>query len=585
MIFSLWAPRAKDVHLILDQKEYPMVESSNGWWHTEGKESSAAADYYFSINGCPLPDPRSQWQPAGVFGPSRKVDHCAYIWTDSNWQPPPMESAIFYEFHTGTFSHEGTFHGARKRLGYLKNLGITHVNLMPVNAFSGNRGWGYDGVCLFAPHHAYGGPLGLKNFVNACHEEGLAVVLDVVFNHLGPEGNFLERFGPYFSEIFRLPWGKTMNFDGPDSDEVRRFIIDCASMWVRDYHFDGLRIDAVQSMFDTSAIHILEELTSEIKLLEKELKRDIILIAESDTNDPWIIRPINESGCGFDAQWTDDFHHAVHALLTQEQNGYYADFGSLSDLAKSLTRIFVMDGKYSKFRRRNYGRPAETSAGGKFIIYLENHDYAGHRADGQRFSALVDRDKLKIAATLLLTAPFVPMLFQGEEWGATSRFHYFTNFQDSELAEKVQEGRKNELAEFGWNSDNVPDPQEISTFEQCRVDWTEPDIAGHADILEWYQALIALRRNNPALQAGSVKEISFEYHENEKWFMYDRGDFLVVANMSENAQDAILPHPENWSLVLSSNPEITILENEIQLSPFGVSILQRSQTNTNGERS
>ena len=451
-----------------------MTARADGWWTAEAVSAAPGTDYAFRLDGGPpLPDPRSVWQPQGVHGPSRVLDHGAFPWTDGRWQQGPLPSAVLYELHVGTFTPEGTFEAAIARLDHLVDLGITHVELMPVAEFPGSRGWGYDGVDLYAPHHAYGGPEGLKRLVNACHAKGFAVLLDVVYNHLGPAGNYLERFGPYFTARHQTPWGPAVNLDGPGSDEVRRFFCDNALMWLRDYHLDGLRLDAVHALVDTSAVSFLEQLAAEVHALEAHLGRHLVLIAESDLNDPRVVRPPELGGYGLGAQWSDDFHHALHTVLTGERDGYYADFGSLADLAKALTGTFVYDGRYSHFRGRRHGRPTAGLTGDHFLGYLQNHDQIGNRAQGERSSHLPNSGRLKIAAALVLTSPFIPLLFQGEEWGASTPFQYFTDHDDPELGRAVREGRRVEFAGFGWAPEAIPDPQDPATFARSKLDWQE----------------------------------------------------------------------------------------------------------------
>jgi maltooligosyltrehalose trehalohydrolase len=416
---SVWAPTPQRVEVVTAEGRVPMERDERGWWHAR-LDGAAGIDYAFSLDGGPArPDPRSPWQPHGIDGPSRTIDH-EFEWTDHGWHGRPPAGSVLYELHVGTFTPEGTFESTIERLDHLVELGVTTVELMPVAEFSGERGWGYDGVDLYAPHHAYGGPEGLKRLVDACHSRGLAVVLDVVYNHLGPAGNYLREFGPYFTDRYSTPWGDAVNFDDAHSNEVRAFFVDNALMWLRDYHFDGLRIDAVHAIVDTSATHILEEMAARVDELEGEVGRTLALIAESDLNDPRIVTPREAGGYGIDAQWSDDFHHALHALLTGERDGYYSDFGAVAHLAAALTNAFVYAGDYSPYRKRRHGRVPVGLSGNRFLGYLQNHDQVGNRAVGERSSALMSRDLLKVGAALVLTAPFVPMLFMGEEWGAST---------------------------------------------------------------------------------------------------------------------------------------------------------------------
>ncbi|MGH9558730.1 MAG: malto-oligosyltrehalose trehalohydrolase, partial [Bryobacteraceae bacterium] len=470
----VWAPIARQMRLRTKSGVVSMKRLDRGWW-TGDAELRPGDDYSFLIDDdeIALPDPRSAWQPNGVHGTSRVVDHDAFRWTDRGWQAPPLSSGLVYEMHIGTFTGEGTFESAIARLDRLARLGVTHVELMPVAEFSGDRGWGYDGVDLFAPHHVHGGPDGLKRFVDACHARGLAVLLDVVYNHLGPVGNYLSRFGPYFTEKCSTPWGPAINFDDAGSDEVRRFLCDNALMWLRDYHMDGLRIDAIHAILDGSARHFLVQLSQEVDELEAATRRHFVVIVESGLNDPRVVTPREAGGYGIDAQWNDDFHHALHAALTGERTGYYADFGPLRSIAKALTNAFVYDGCYSCFRGRHHGMPPRGLSGWRFLGYLQTHDQVGNRAKGERSSQLMSLGRLKIGAALVMCSPFVPMLFQGEEFGASTPFLYFTGHEDAEVARAVSEGRRKEFGAFGWKPDKIPDPGDPLTFLRSKLDWTE----------------------------------------------------------------------------------------------------------------
>lgn len=497
---GVWAPFAKEVQVLITNTTRLMVPDRQGWWHFEGSEDLEGRDYAFLVDGSsPLPDPRSSSQPYGVHGRSRFVDHSRFQWTDAEWDAPPLRSGVIYELHMGTFTPEGTFDGAIGRLDHLVKLGVTHIEVMPVAEFPGDRGWGYDGVDLYAPHHSYGGPEGLKRFVNACHGHGLAVLLDVVYNHFGPDGNYLSQFGPYFSDRYKTPWGDSVNLDGEGSVEVRRFLIDNALMWMRDYHFDGLRLDAIHALFDHSETHFLEQLAREVENLANQSGRDLVLVAESDWNDPKAVRPWENGGYGLTAQWSDDFHHALHACLTGETGGYYNDFGQIEQVKKALEKGFVYDGVYSHYRKRNHGLSAVGVPLDRFVICSQNHDQIGNRAKGERSSQLMSVKGLLAGAAVLLTAISVPLLFQGEEWGASTPFQYFTAHEDEGIAKAVSEGRKKEFGGFNWRTDDVPDPQSASTFERSKLDWTELDREPHRTILEWHRALIELRRSLPAL--------------------------------------------------------------------------------------
>jgi len=570
----VWAPKARLLELNNNGRIMDMARAKDGWWGLDAPYIQHGVDYTFRVDGEGyFPDPRSAWQPAGIHGPSRWVDHDRFIWNDAGWQQPPLGSAIIYELHVGTFTTEGTFYSTINRLDHLVDLGVTHVELMPVAEFSGNRGWGYDGVDLYAPHHAYGGPDGLKRLVNACHQRRLAVLLDVVYNHLGPAGNYLNLFGPYFTERHSTPWGDAVNLDGPDSDEVRRFFIDNALMWMRDYHMDGLRIDAVHSIVDTSAIHFLEQLAAEVDNLETELGRHLVLIAESDLNDPRVIRSPEVGGYGIDAQWNEDFHHALHTVLVGEHNGYYQDFGDLSNIAKVLTKGFVYDGAYSVHRRRHHGRSAAGLPGHRFIGCLQNHDQVGNRALGERTSHLLSPGLLKIGAVLLLTSPFAPMLFQGEEWGASTPFLYFTDHKEPELEAAVIHGRQEEFAAFGWEPDRIPDPQNEETFLRSRLNWDDLHLGIHQNILDWHRSLIRLRQQTPALRDAKMERIYVHFDEVARWLTMTRGYVLVACNFADASRYIECSDLENKKVFLSSEEGILVEDNTLLLPAESVAVL------------
>jgi len=571
--FKVWAPRAKTIGLKIKSEIHSMERADGGWWQTNVDEAGAGTDYAFVVDGNEpaVPDPRSAWQPDGVHNSSRILDHAAFPWTDQQWQAPPLSSAIIYELHIGTFTPEGTFDSAQRHLAYLKDLGITHIELMPVNAFPGTRGWGYDGVDLFAPHEVYGGPEALKRFVNACHEHGLAVLLDVVCNHLGPSGNYLGKFGPYFTHLHNTPWGDAVNLEDAGSHEVRRFFCDNAIMWLRDYHFDGLRLDAVHAYMDRSAIHFMEQLATEVRALEAETGKHYVVIAERDLNNPRFVQAPEAGGYGMDAQWSDDFHHALVTVLTGDRSGYYSDFGSIADLAKSLKSVFVYDGIYAPHRDRIQGRPVEGLPAWRFLGYAQNHDQVGNRAKGERLSRLVSASRAKIAAALVFTAPFVPMLFQGEEWAASSPFKYFTDHEE-ELGKLVSEGRKKEFAAFGWNPDEIPDPQDEQTFLRSKLNWDEQLQQPHAEILAWYRKLIALRNAHPDLTNGSLEEIQVEYSEEEKWLVLRRGSIEVSANLGIHPLKRHLS--PRASMLLASDNEIKLEQSSLIVPQDTVAILK-----------
>lgn len=548
--FELWAPGASKAEVVIGDVRHPMERAEFGYWRSD-LAVEAGTEYRFSVDGGdPVPDPRSHHQPAGVHGPSAIVDHDDFAWTDERWRGAPLSSAVIYEAHIGTFTPEGTFEGAIARLDHLVDLGITHLELMPVAEFPGHRGWGYDGVDLYAPHHGYGGPEGLKRLVDACHARCLAVILDAVYNHLGPGGNYLGSFGPYFSDRYSTPWGDAVNFDGPGSDEVRDFFTGNAEHWLEHYHLDGLRIDAVHAILDLSAMHFLEELARRVDALEARLGRTLSVIVESDLNDPRVVTPYEAGGFGIDAQWSDDFHHALHALLTGETVGYYADFGRIEHLAHALQRAFVYDGTYSEFRDRRHGKRPEGLAGHRFLGYLQNHDQVGNRARGERSSHLMSDDLLKVGAALVLTSPFIPMLFQGEEWGATSPFLYFTDHEDTALGAAVSKGRRSGFKAFGWKPSEVPDPQDEDTFTRSLLDWSEPETERHRELLDWHRALIGLRRESPDLTDGRLDLVECAYDEDARWLVVERGAITICCTVGNSPA----PAPEGEVVLTSKEP-------------------------------
>jgi maltooligosyltrehalose trehalohydrolase len=571
--FRVWAPRAHKVAVQIADEKIPLQQSHGGWWQADVEAARPGMDYAFLLDDedLALPDPRSQWQPNGVHGPSRILDHSTFNWTDSAWEAPPLSSAIVYELHIGTFTPEGTLDAAKTKLGYLRELGITHVELMPVNSFPGTQGWGYDGVDLFAPHEPYGGPEALKRFVDACHARGLAVLLDVVYNHLGPAGNYLGKFGPYFTDSHHTPWGDAVNLEDAGSHEVRRFFCDNALMWLRDYHCDGLRLDAVHAYMDRSAINFMEQLGAEVRALQAHTGRSYVVIAESDLNDPRIVTAREASGYGLDAQWSDDFHHALVTALTGDRSGYYIDFGSIADIAKSLRDVFVYDGRYSQHRDRVHGRPVVNLPASRFLGYSQDHDQVGNRAKGERLAHEVSLGRAKIGAALELTAPFVPMIFQGEEWAASAPFQFFTN-HDEELGKLVSEGRKKEFAAFGWDPNDIPDPQSPETFQRSKLNWDERTTAPHAEILDWYRRLIAFRHATPDLTDPDLSHVQVRFNEDEKWLVMERGSVTVAFSIAKNPV-ALQVRP-NSTIALASANDIQLNNNSLTLPPDSLAILK-----------
>jgi maltooligosyltrehalose trehalohydrolase len=573
--FAVWAPQAARLSASVAGSVRAMEDlDDGGWWRLEVSNAGHGTDYGFLVDddAKAYPDPRSPWQPNGVHGLSRTYDHSRFVWSDAEFQAPPLSSSIIYELHVGTFTAQGTFDAAIEKLDYLVELGVTHIELMPVAAFEGRHGWGYDGVALFAVHQPYGGPDGLKRLVNAAHAKGLAVLLDVVYNHFGPSGNYTGKFGPYVTDSHHTPWGGAVNLEDAGSTEVRRFFVDNAIMWLRDYHIDGLRLDAVHAFVDRSAIHFLEQLSQEVETLGAELGRPLVLIAESDLNDPRIVTPTEAGGLGIDAQWSDDFHHALFAVLCpKERGGYYADFGSMAQLAKALESTFVYDGIYSRYRRRIHGRPTGELSQHRFLGYIQTHDQVGNRALGDRISHIAGFERAKIAAAIVLLSPFVPMLFQGEEWATTSPFQYFADHEDRELARLVSEGRKREFSAFGWAPEMIPDPESSKTYEASKLNWNEVNQSEHAHILEWYRALIRLRRTTPCLNNGSPGNVCVTFDEEKGWLRMERGTITVLANLS--AAEKTFLAPQSSSLELASHETIRIAGSTITLPGDSIAVL------------
>jgi maltooligosyltrehalose trehalohydrolase len=546
-----------------------MRGESTGWWTLEAPDLPAGTDYWFAVDGGPpMPDPRSPHQPSGVHGPSRTVDHAAFGWHDHGWRATPLDSAVLYELHVGTFTPAGTFDGVLSRIDHLVELGVTHVEIMPVAEFPGSRGWGYDTVDLYAPHHAYGGPEGLKRLVDGCHARGLAVVLDVVLNHFGPDGNYLGRFGPYVATGYQTPWGAAPNLDQAECDEVRRFLCDNALFWLREYHLDGLRLDAVHALLDRSACHLLEMIATDVAALQAELQRPLVLIAESDLNDPRLIREPGAGGYGLHAQWNDDFHHALHAVITGECSGYYVDYGGLEPVARALRDGFVYTGQYSGHRRRRHGRPATGVPLRRFVGYLQTHDQVGNRARGDRIGQCAPLERVKVGMGLVFCSPFVPMLFQGEEWNASSPFHFFTDHQNPDLARAVTAGRRKEFAALGWPPDAIADPQRRSTFERSRLDWSEVARPEHQAVLNWTRRLISLRRDHPEVTA-EPREVSCD--ETAGLLVVSRQGCVLGANLGSAPRRVAVP--PGSVLRLGSRPEVGLASGEMVLPPDSMGVV------------
>ncbi len=595
-VFRVWAPTPERVELVLSPADVsaavarpsgdgvatvsdpafprlPMTRGDGGWWSLDAPDAGPGTDYAFMLDGeGPYPDPRSPWQPHGVHGPSRSVDHAAFAWSDAGWTAPPLEHAVIYELHIGTFSEAGTFEGAIDHLDHLVRLGVTHVELMPVVEFPGSRGWGYDGVDLFAPHHAYGGPDALKRLVDACHARGLAVLIDVVWNHLGPDGNYLGRFGPYFSDRYRTPWGAAINFDEAGSDEVRAFVIDNARLWLTDYHADGLRIDAVHAIFDQSATNILEAVATSVHVLGRRLGRPMVAIAESDLNDPRLVRDVARGGYELDAQWNDDFRHALHVALTGEADGYHVQYEGIADVARALRHVFVFDGRYSAFRGRRHGRPAGDLPATRFVGFLQNHDQVGNRALGERIGHLVPPEAVRAAAALVLLGPFVPLVFAGEEWGASTPFQYFTDHEDEALAASVRDGRRREFAELHRDGIEVPDPQDPATFERSRLNWEEPMRTSYARTLAWYRELIAFRASHPARSDEIRPDVTVD--PPRRWISMTRSGLRVVANLGAEGRTVPLGSDSQWRVALRSQDGVGLNDDQLRLPGWSAAVLE-----------
>jgi maltooligosyltrehalose trehalohydrolase len=537
--FLVWAPRAQKVEVRLVwpvERLVPLEKNSQGYHHAIVENVEPSTQYLFRLDGdTERPDPASRSQPGGVHAPSELVS-ADFPWNDACWFGLPLEDYILYELHVGAFTSEGTFDAVIPHLGSLKELGITAVELMPVAQFPGNRNWGYDGTYPYAVQNSYGGPQGLKRLVNACHQNGMAVVLDVVYNHLGPEGNYLADFGPYFTDRYKTPWGAAVNFDGPHSDHVRRFFLENALYWVTEFHIDVLRIDAVHAIFDFSAKPFLEELALAVHQQGQRLNRRIHLIAESALNDPRLVRPRALGGYNLDAQWNDDFHHALHTLLTGEKSGYYQDFGKLRHLAKAYREGFVYSGDYSAFRRRRHGNSSRDIPAQRFVVFAQTHDQVGNRMRGERLSALISLEGLKLAAGSVFLSPFIPLMFMGEEYGETAPFPYFISHSDTALIENVRQGRRKEFAAFKWQG-APPDPQDEKTFLQAKLNHYLRHQGHHRILLDFYKELIRIRQEIPSLAVLDKNQMEVWDQEDEKVIILKRwsasGEAVVIFNFKK----------------------------------------------------
>jgi maltooligosyltrehalose trehalohydrolase len=576
--FEVWAPQCERVQVLADGTVRPMTRDEAGWWRAEVASARPGTAYSFLLDDdpTPLPDPRSLRQPTGVHGSSRVYDMDSFIWTDRSWTGRQLAGSVLYELHIGTFTPGGTFGSAIERLDHLVELGVDLVEVLPVNAVDGPRNWGYDGVGWYAVTENYGGPDSFKRFVDACHARGMGVVLDVVYNHLGPSGAYLDRFGPYFagSNI----WGPSINLDGAQSETVRRYVIDNALMWLRDFHVDGLRLDAVHALHDDRATHLLEQLAIEVESLSTHLGRPLSLIAESDRNDPHTVTPREAGGYGLHAQWCDDIHHCLHSALTGEEQGYYADFASagLTGLAHVFCRAFLHEGTWSSFRQRNHGAPVDThrTPGHRFVAFLQNHDQIGNRATGDRLSETLSPGLLACGAALLLSGPFTPMLFMGEEWGARTPWQFFSHFPDEALREAVRNGRTAEFGEHGWGDVEVPDPNAESTFTDSKLDWDEPAQEPHATLLRVYRELIALRRVWPELSDPWLDKLDVDFDEDLRTVVLHRGRLRVAVNLGGDAVSIDLHAPVGRILLASEEAEGQDTALALQPEAFAIVLVE-----------
>jgi maltooligosyltrehalose trehalohydrolase len=566
--FRVWAPNVTNlaVRILGDHLcTIPMMrslKSEDSEFVAVVPHVSEGTDYFYVLEGeRERPDPVSRWQPHGVHGPSRIVNPASFQWSDQKWIGIPLKDFIIYEFHPGTFTAEGTFENVIPRLPYLRDLGITALEIMPVAEVPGNRNWGYDGASLYAAQSSYGGPDGMKRLVDACHQYGLAAVLDVVYNHLGPEGNYLPEFAPCFTDAHHTPWGKAINYDGPGSDGVRRFIIDNALYWLTEFHVDALRLDAIHGIYDFGARHVLDELAEAFQTQAQRLGRKAWLIAESDLDDVRIISPRSKGGYALDAQWHDDFHHALYAFLTGQREGFLMDFGALGDLSKSIRDGFVFDWKYSRYRQRHHGNSSIDRPGEQFVGFIQNHDQVANTSRGKRLASLVSPGEQKLAAVLTLCSPFLPLLFMGEEYGETAPFFYFTSFEDHQLANAVRQGRKRELGSHYSESD-FADPQAVTTFERCKLDWSKTATPPHAEMLRLYRDLISLRKQHASLGNCRKDLTEIQVDEQAKALVMKRSDpagssALLIFNFSAEARDLpIAGGSQPWRLLLWTGDQV-----------------------------
>lgn len=557
--FLVWAPYADSVHVhVVSPKEtlLPLKKGEKGYFEVIADDIPPGSRYYYRLDGQKdIPDPASRFQPLGVHGPSQVIDS-RFAWEDEAWPGRPLESYLIYELHVGTFTKEGTFEAIIPFLPQLKELGVTAIELMPIGAFPGSRNWGYDGTFPFSVHASYGGPEGFRRLVNACHQNGLSVVLDVVYNHVGPEGNYLGEYGPYFTDQYKTPWGRAMNFDGEDNGEARRFFIESALMWIHEYHVDAFRLDAVHAICDFSATPFLVEVGENIHRQSGLLNRPIYVMPESNLNDHRFVRPRIMGGFGLDAQWSDDLHHALHAVLTGEKAGVYQDFGELHHLEKALKEGFVYAGQFSQFRQRKHGNSPREMGGSQFVVCAQNHDQVGNRMKGERLAQLVSYEELKLAAGIILLSPYIPLLFMGEEYGEKAPFQFFTSHSAADIIEGTRKGRREEFRSHGWTGD-PPDPQDKATFERSRLHHQQRRLSPYRELFNFYKTLIAVRKTRPALRNLSKEQmdVSSDAGSGSLWFRRwkDSDDVMVVCQFSKDRNKITVPlSAGRWKKTMAS---------------------------------
>jgi maltooligosyltrehalose trehalohydrolase len=549
--FRVWAPNRDrvELHIVAPQeRRVPLTKTELGYHEATVDDCAEGTRYFFTLDGNDRPDPASRHQPEGVHKASEVVAD-DFEWHDQQWRGLPLEDYVIYELHVGTFTAEGTFDAMIPKLAHLKELGVTAVELLPVAQFPGGRNWGYDGVYVNAAQNTYGGPRALKRFVDACHQHGMAALLDVVYNHLGPEGNYLGEYGPYFTDRYKTPWGLALNFDGAHSDHVRWYFIHNALQWVDEFHFDGLRVDAVHAIVDHTAQPFLQDLTGAVRGLAQKTGRHIWTIAESDLNDPRVITPAGDYGLGFDTQWSDDFHHSLHALLTGEQAGYYQGFGRVSDFARVLKTGYLWIGQHNAYRGRKYGLKPKTRNGAQFVICAQNHDQVGNRMMGDRLTTIAGAEQARLAAAVVVLSPFLPMLFMGEEYGETAPFQYFTSHSDADLIEAVRKGRAEEFDDFAWQGE-PPDPHDEETFRRSKLNWALLDDERHQSLWQLYRDLLRMRRENPDLRSLDLDAVETVADDEKRLLIVRRGRTSVAFNFSDRQQDVDGKTLEPWGFAV-----------------------------------